>query len=81
MSEDVTFWEMYRERPGRTAVASFVPILLGLAQLMNGFVHDIPVTHTGAFAVVMAVGAILVTQYHLVLFNRQRLQRELFGDD
>lgn len=81
VSNDVTFWEMFRELPGRTTVASFVPVVLGLAQLINGHVHDVPVTHTGAFAVVMGVAAVLVTRYHLVEFSRLKLQRELFGEN
>lgn len=75
-----TFWEMFRESPGRTTVASFVPVVLGLAQLLNGYLHGIPTTHTAAFAVVMIVAAVLVTQYHLVTFHRTKLQRSVFGE-
>lgn len=78
--DKVTFWEMFRELPGRTAVASFVPVLLGVAQLLNGYVHGIPLAYTGAFAVVMAAAAVLVTQYHLVAFHRAKLQRSIFGE-
>ncbi|USZ69964.1 hypothetical protein NGM10_16300 (plasmid) [Halorussus salilacus] len=76
----VSFWEMFRELPGRTAVASVVPVLLGVAQLVNGYLHGVPVTHTGAFAVVMAAAAVVVTRYHLVAFHRAKLQRSVFGD-
>lgn len=78
--DKVTFWEMFRELPGRTAVASFVPVILGVAQLVNGYLHGIPTTHTAGFAVVMIVAAALVTQYHLVTFHRMKLQRSVFGE-
>lgn len=78
--DKVTFWEMFRELPGRTAIASFVPVLLGVAQLLNGYFHGVPLTHTGLFAVVMAAAAVLVTQYHLVAFHRTKLQRSVFGE-
>lgn len=80
VTNEVTFWEMFRELPVRTAVGSVVPVLVGLAQLVNGFVHGIPVVRTGAFAVVMAIGAVVVTQYHLVTFRRSKLQRSVFGE-
>lgn len=81
VSNNVTFWEMYRELPVKTTVASFLPVILGLAQLVNGAVHDVPVAYTGAFALVMAIAAVLVTQYHLVEFHRVKLQCEVFGDE
>jgi hypothetical protein len=79
--DEISFWEMYRELPVRTTLASVVPVLLGLAQLLNGYVHGVSVTRTGTFAVVMAIAAVLVTQYHLVEFHRVRLQRELYGEE
>jgi hypothetical protein len=79
--DEISFWEMYRELPVRTTLASVVPVVLGLAQLLNGYVHGVSVTRTGTFAVVMAIAAVLVTQYHLVEFHRVRLQRELYGEE
>jgi hypothetical protein len=79
--DDISFWEMYRELPVRTTLASVVPVVLGLAQLLNGYVHGVSVTRTGTFAVVMAIAAVLVTQYHLVEFHRVRLQRELYREE
>lgn len=80
--DNVTFTQMYRELPVRTTVASVVPILLGLGQLLNGYLHDVSVTKTGLFAVAMAIAAVLVTQYHLVEFRRKKLQRNVFdGND
>lgn len=80
VTDNVSFWEMYSELPVRTTLASVGPVVLALAQLLNGYVHGVPVTHTGAFAVVMVIAAVLVTQYHLVEFRRSKLQRDLFGD-
>ncbi|NHN61248.1 MULTISPECIES: hypothetical protein [Halorussus] len=81
VTDEVSFWEMYRELPVKTTLASVGPVVLGLAQLLNGYVHDVPVTLTGAFAAVMVVAAVLVTRYHLVEFRRIRLQRDVFGKD
>ena len=80
VKDKVTFWEMFRELPVRTTVASFVPVILGAAQLVNGYLHGIPTTHTAGFAAVMIVAAVLVTQYHLVTFHRMKLQRNVFGE-
>lgn len=80
VKDKVTFWEMFRELPGRTTVASFVPVILGVAQLLNGYFHGIPMTHTAGFAAVMLVAAVLVTRYHLVAFHRLKLQRNVFGE-
>ena len=81
MATKISFWEMYRELPVRTTLASVVPVLLGLAQILNGYVHGVSITRTGAFAVVMAIAAVLVTRYHLVEFYRRRLQRELYAEE
>ena len=81
VTEEISFWEMYRELPVRTTLASVVPVVLGLAQLLNGYVHGVSVTRTGTFAVGMAIAAVLVTRYHLVEFHRNRLQRELYGEE
>jgi len=72
---------MYRELPVRTTLAGVVPMILGLAQLLNGDVHGVSVTRTGTFGVVTAIAAVLVTQYHLVEFHRVRLRRELYGEE
>lgn len=76
-----TFWEMAREAPGRTAVAAVVPVLVGAAQLVNGYLHGVPLTHVGPFAVLMGAAAVLATQYNLVAFRREKLQQGVFGDE
>lgn len=80
VTDDVSFWEMYRELPVRTTLASVGPVVLALAQLLNGYVHGVSVTKTGVFALVMIAAAVLVTKYHLVTFHRSKLQREIFGE-
>lgn len=75
-----TFWEMASESPGRTAVATVVPVLVGAAQLVNGYLHGVALTHAGLFAVVMGAAAVLATQYNLVAFRRAKLQRHAFGE-
>jgi hypothetical protein len=81
VTDEISFWEMYRELPVRTTLASVVPLVLGLAQLLNGYVHGVSVTRTGTFTVGMTMAAVLVTRYHLVEFHRIRLQRELYGEE
>lgn len=79
-TDDVSFWEMYSELPVRTTLVSVGPVVLAVAQLANGYANGVPVTHTGAFAAVVTVAAVLVTRYHLVEFRRLKLQRDIFGD-
>ena len=77
-TDDVTFWDMYRELPIRTTVATVVPLFLGIAQLLNGYVHDVPIVRILGFTAGMVIAAVLLTQYHLVQYRRQELQRDLF---
>lgn len=81
VSNNVSFWEMYRELPVRTTIATVVPLFLGLAQLLNGYVHDVPIVRIAGFTAGMVVAAVLVTQYHLVQYNRRKLQQGLFGNE
>ena len=81
VSDNVTFWEMYRELPVRTTVATVVPIFLGIAQLLNGYVHDVPIVRIAGFTAGMVIAAVLVTQFHLVQYHRRKLQQDVLGDD
>jgi len=81
VSNNVTFWEMFRELPVRTTLASVVPVLLVVAQLLNGFVHGVPMVRIAGFAAGMLIAAVLVTQHHLAVFRRGKLQQDLFGED
>ena len=77
-TDDVTFWEMYRELPIRTTVVTVVPLFLGIAQLLNGYVHDVPIVRILGFTAGMVIAAVLLTQYQLVQYRREELQRDLF---
>lgn len=80
--DDATFSEMFTAYPFRTALASFGPVLFGAAQLLNGYVHDVPMTRVALFAATMLAAAVLVTQYHLVEFRKTKLRRQFgFSDD
>jgi hypothetical protein len=81
VSDNVTFWEMYRELPVRTTVATVVPLFLGIAQLLNGVVHDVPIVRILGFTVGMVIAAVLVTQFHLVQYHRRKLQQDVLGDE
>ncbi|WP_128478809.1 hypothetical protein [Halorussus pelagicus] len=80
-TDNATFWEMYRDLPVRTTIATVVPVFLALAQLLNGYVHGIPIVRIAGFTAGMVVAAVLVTQYNLVQYHRRNLQRELYGDE
>lgn len=81
ISTNSTFWEMYRELPVRTTIATVVPLFLGIAQLLNGYVHDIPVVRILGFTAGMIIAAVLVTQLHLVQFRKGKLQHDLFEEE
>ncbi|PSQ48409.1 hypothetical protein BRD15_05355 [Halobacteriales archaeon SW_6_65_15] len=81
VSDNVTFWEMYRELPVRTTIATVVPLFLGVAQLLNGVVHDVPIVRILGFTAGMVIAAVLVTQLHLVQYHRRKLQQEVLGEE
>ncbi|WP_137286285.1 hypothetical protein [Halorussus salinisoli] len=81
VTDNSSFWEMYRDLPVRTTVATVVPVFLGLAQLLNGYVHDVPIVEIAGFTAGMVIAAVLVTQHHLVQYHRRNLQQELFGEE
>ncbi|MFC7078967.1 hypothetical protein [Halorussus caseinilyticus] len=57
-SNNVSFWEMYRELPVRTTVATVVPVFLGLAQLLNGYVHGVPIVRVVGFTAGIVLAAV-----------------------
>lgn len=73
-----TFAEMFAAYPVRTTLASFGPLFIAAAQLINGYVHGVPLARVGLFGALMVAAAVLVTQYQLVEFRKSRLQRR-FG--
>jgi len=71
----VTFRELFSELPVQTGLFSFGPVLLGFAQLWNGYSHQTALSFHAMFAVVMVGFAVLVTRYHLVSFRLDKLER------
>ncbi len=71
----VTFRELCRELPVQTGMFSFGPILLGIAQLWNGYAHQTALSFNALFAAVMVGFAVLITQYHLASFQLDKLER------
>ncbi|MCO8246318.1 MULTISPECIES: hypothetical protein [unclassified Haladaptatus] len=71
----VTFRELCQELPVQTGLFSFGPILLGIAQLWNGFAHQTALSFNAMFAVVMVGFAVLITRYHLASFQLDKLER------
>ncbi|EFW92958.1 hypothetical protein ZOD2009_06364 [Haladaptatus paucihalophilus DX253] len=71
----VTFRELFEELPVQTGLFSFGPVLLGIAQLWNGYSHQTALSFHALFAVVMVGFAVLVTRYHLASFRLEKLER------
>ena len=71
----VTFRDLCRELPVQTGMFSFGPILLGLAQLWNGYSHQTALSFNALFAVVMVGFAVLITRYHLASLQLDKLER------
>ena len=81
-NDATTFAEMFTAYPVRTTLASFGPLFLGAAQLINGYFHDVSMASVGLFGALMVAAAVLVTQYQLVEFRKTKLQRRFgFSDD
>ena len=81
VSDDITLRELFREVPIRTTLASVVPLSVGIAQLLDGVVHGVPVVRVVGFTAGMVIAAVLATQYNLVTFRREKIERELFEED
>lgn len=65
--------EMVRHAPVRTAIFSVGPIVLGVIQVVNVYLHGGTLPLVVAFAAVMAAFSVLVTRYHAASFERMRL--------
>jgi len=70
---DVSLVEMFRELPVRSGLYTVGPLLLGVAEFVNGYVHQLQLVYPTLFAIVMVAFSVLVTQYHLVEFRIERL--------
>lgn len=71
--DEPSFARMCRSFPVRTSLFTVGPLVFALAQLLNAFVHGIPVWRVAVIAAVMAVFSVLITSYHLAKFRRRRL--------
>lgn len=74
-----SFFAMCRAFPYRTALFTFGPMLVGLAQLINAYVHGSSVLLVGAVAAVMLAFSVLITRYHLVRFRIRQLEGGIQG--
>ncbi|WP_129113180.1 hypothetical protein [Halegenticoccus tardaugens] len=75
--DDVAFSDIFRSTPVQSAMISFVPALLALAQLANSYFNDLSFFVSVPFAAVMILFAILLTQHHFAQFRRRHFEREL----
>ena len=69
------FVQMAREFPLRTAIFTFGLPAFALVQLCNGLVHGGSLLFIGAFAVVATVCAVLLAQYQVAVYRRERTGR------
>ncbi|WP_138796972.1 hypothetical protein [Halostella sp. PRR32] len=59
------FFALARADPGRTITYSVVPVLVAVAQLLNGFYHHVSLVYPALFALSLVAFAVLATQYHI----------------
>lgn len=70
---DVTFGEMLREFPARTALFTFGPLAFAALQLVNGYLNEASLSLMAVLAAVMVAFSVVTTQYHLAIFRVSRL--------
>jgi hypothetical protein len=68
------FLQMANEFPVRTSIFTFGPPVFGLLQLINGLVHDGSLLFIGLFAVVAVALSVILTQYHVAVYRRQKFR-------
>lgn len=69
-----SFASMCRTFPMRTALFTAGPLLFGVAQLLNAYVHGTGLLGPAAVTGLLLVFSLLVTQYHLASFRVTRLE-------
>ena len=62
----------------RTFLLTVVPVLLGVAQLVNSMVTELPFLVSVPFAVVLVGVAICLDQYHFARYRRIAIERDVF---
>lgn len=73
-NDEVTFVEMAREFPARTALFTFGPPAFAVLQLANGYLHGGSLPVIGVLAAVMLGFAVLTTRYHMAAYRLSRLR-------
>lgn len=73
------FVQMAREFPLRTGIYTFALPVFAFLQFVNGIVNDGPLMIIAALSVVAIVCSVLVTQYQIAVFRRQRLTERWLG--
>lgn len=71
---DVTLDDALRETPVRTGVVAVLPVVLGIVQLCNSFVTDLPVIVGICFAGTMVTAAVVFTRHHLAQLRLEALE-------
>lgn len=69
MTDDVTFEAMARQFPARTGVYTVGPPLVGLAQLLNSYLHDVSLLYAGLFTVLLLAFSVVITRFHLASYR------------
>lgn len=72
-----SFGKMARTYPFRTALFTLGPVVLGLAQFVNGYLNDGSLLVAATLLALMTAFAVLVTRYHLATFRIQSLTDDL----
>lgn len=68
-----TFRQMAREFPLRTGVFAVVLPLLGVLQLVNGYVHGAALPYAAGFALLVVAVSAYTTRCHLAAYRRRCL--------
>lgn len=66
---DLTFEAMARQFPARTGVYTVGPPVVGLAQLLNSYVHGVSLLYAGLFTVLLLAFSVVITRYHLASYR------------
>lgn len=72
-NDDVTFAEMARDLPARTALFTFGPPVFWLLQLANGYLNGGSLPLIGVLGAVMFAFAALTTRYNMARYRLSRL--------
>lgn len=70
------FIRMAREFPVRTGLLTFSLPVFALLQLLNGVLHGGSLPFIGGFVVLAIACSVLLAQYQLVVYRKQRLSRQ-----